>query len=380
MCRLSFALIHLIGALVLVSGQEKVDSCIKDLSEVTIREINRARHHNKKPIEYVLCPNTLFSLTQADLTTGSINILTPNVELKCGNDGHEENNCAISGYDYQLRLPNELEEVKVSGIDIQNITIQGITFERATQMAISVTSQKATNVTFQNCVFREQQVGNYVVHIRQASGAPQTSNRRLQQVVDTANVTGDQGHGLDTLISDTGILIPQSPSVQLFFQNCSFESNTVKQAVVASLGGSSSYVEFTQCRFQENRVTGQGPTTDEGGSLLWFADASTSGRMVQNCFQQNSMPYTTVTFAGNQFDLENNYGTDVTNFEDCDAILRLKPPFASSIQDKTFECNQFDAATCLAYEDLIIPTSTSRAREVIVAVGLAVLYPLLMLV
>lgn len=45
--------------------------------------------------------------------------------------------------DYQLRLPNKLEEIKLTGIDVQNRSMQGIAFERATQMADSVTTQKA---------------------------------------------------------------------------------------------------------------------------------------------------------------------------------------------------------------------------------------------
>jgi hypothetical protein len=110
--------------------------------------------------EYILCPNTQFSVGQFQglgnpYFRGSQPIIVRrNTAYKCGNDGKSSNNCNIFGGTFQF-LSSELPPFGPPQWPTEphtNVTISGLTFEAGT--LFTTVFQNPGDVTFADCIFQ----------------------------------------------------------------------------------------------------------------------------------------------------------------------------------------------------------------------------------
>lgn len=130
--------------------------CIDDLSKVHDMEINILDTTRRR--KYWLCPDTVFNMGTLNPNGTIVNgqsyiMLRPNVIYQCGLDGSRSNNCTIQGGDFGVTSFYGVYEGIQETVD--NAIIQGLTF--VGQSLFSVVLEAAGDVTFQDCVFQDQE-------------------------------------------------------------------------------------------------------------------------------------------------------------------------------------------------------------------------------
>jgi hypothetical protein len=126
-------------------------SCLTSLNSLSLRE---AVVNVSESREYHLCPNTEYFVGTLDYDYNVVNgqemlPLRKNLHVKCGTDGSRDNECVIVGGGVQVdgtHLFGVKEDV------LENVTIEGITFEGAEKHMAWIT--RPGKVTFRDCVFR----------------------------------------------------------------------------------------------------------------------------------------------------------------------------------------------------------------------------------
>ena len=116
---------------------------------------------------YILCPNTVYELADV-LHQGQaysdgqspLRISKSNVRIRCGEDGSSDNNCILKGGVYQLgffRVSQsdiaDLEASTATPQRIENVTVQGLTFNSAGTFNILIENEG--DLTIADCVFVE---------------------------------------------------------------------------------------------------------------------------------------------------------------------------------------------------------------------------------
>lgn len=142
----------LAGTLLLPVILAQNTSCLTTINSLALLESKIQNTSTQRT--YTLCPLTEFDIGFLDfsyeLYDGQAIIpLRPNLLIKCGDDGSRENRCTIRGGDVQVDGTHLLG---ISATSLENVRVQGLTFENATRHAVWVT--KAGNVSFEDCEFR----------------------------------------------------------------------------------------------------------------------------------------------------------------------------------------------------------------------------------
>jgi len=129
---------------------------------------------------YHVCPNTLIKVQNYDhqfdaydANSGDTNgflFFRPNVSVKCGFDGSYENNCTLSGGNFQLTLiPYSVLEINILVFPgAENITVEGFRFTQAYKGANIFNQGIIQSLTLKNCVvdvsYLSHIMANYCLH------------------------------------------------------------------------------------------------------------------------------------------------------------------------------------------------------------------------
>ena len=122
-------------------------------SNSTNNNTNNTKYDNELRI-YILCPNTIYEIGTLTTSGKCCNDgyhpieLRSNTEYICGNDGNINNNCIITGGEFQLStFPTTYNFESTT-----NVILKGFIFQSA--LVNGALFANKGNITFINCIFR----------------------------------------------------------------------------------------------------------------------------------------------------------------------------------------------------------------------------------
>jgi hypothetical protein len=122
-----------------------------------------------KPNEYILCPNTTFTIGFRNsnglcCVNGDVPLVArTNTVYKCGHNGSSANKCIFDGGEFQVQIsPVGLSETTATGAEFH-----GITFRRPTTS--TVLAAQSGDFTFVDCIFKVRAKERCVHVIRMVS-------------------------------------------------------------------------------------------------------------------------------------------------------------------------------------------------------------------
>jgi len=341
--------------------------CIDDLSKVHDMEINI--QDTSKRRKYWLCPDTVFNMgtlhANGTIIDGqSYIMLRPNVIYQCGLDGSRSNNCTIQGGDFGVTSFYGVYEGIQETVD--NAIIQGLTF--VGQNLFSVVLEAAGDVTFQDCVFQDQE--NMAPVLIQWNGeAPLESTTRRLRSSSTSGNTGFQAfhqrrvqnqisatRHLEenvTLVED-GIVSTAQLRHKVAFKQCVFRNNRAnKQYGLPGMIENTYQSELViyHCLFENNDY---GETTNP--SPFGYAIRSFGPLTVEaSCFDDNEfLQDAPIVVYNDIYSSVNNYATPKPDHLYCGLMALynnnrtgLVTPASSLIDEGTPDCVEADVDTCL---------------------------------
>ena len=124
------------------------EDCIDSYAELTALQIARGGN-NAIPVTYVICPNTVFDLTN-DVEWD----LNGNTNYLCGEDGSSTNNCIVTGGLFQFAVSS----FPYGFSNKDNILISGFTFQKAEIGNAAIAS--SGNFVIRDCIFKVRERRN----------------------------------------------------------------------------------------------------------------------------------------------------------------------------------------------------------------------------
>jgi hypothetical protein len=135
---LLLAFLTIVNCISAVSAED----CIGSYTKLTALQ-NARGGNNSVSVTYVICPNTVFDLTN-DIEWN----LNGNTNYLCGEDGSSKNNCVVTGGEFQFSI--SLFPYGFSNKD--NILLSGFTFEKAGISNAAIAS--SGSFTIRDCIFK----------------------------------------------------------------------------------------------------------------------------------------------------------------------------------------------------------------------------------
>ncbi|KAL3937945.1 MAG: hypothetical protein SGBAC_007047 [Bacillariaceae sp.] len=347
--------------------------CIDDLSKVHDMEINIQDTSRRR--KYWLCPDTVFNMGiligNGTIIDGqSYIMLRPNVIYQCGEDGSRSNNCTIHGGDFGVTSFYGVYDGIQETVD--NAIIQGLTF--VGQNLFSVVLEAAGDVTFQDCVFRDQESMAPVLIQWNGEAPLESATRRLRSSsATTSGHAGFQGfhqRRVQNQISATRHLQENGtiPAVEEYdpivstaqlrhkvsFKQCVFRNNRANKeyglpGMIENTYQSELVIEH--CLFENNDY---GETTNP--SPFGYAIRSFGPLTVEaSCFNDNEfLQDAPVVVYSDMYSSVNNYATPKPDHLYCGLMALynsnrtdLVTPASSLIDEGTPDCLESDVDTCL---------------------------------
>jgi len=293
--------------------------CFADLGEIYTMEKNVEDTAVKR--KYVLCPGRTFQLgtwtEEGGITDGEPFLaLRPNVIYQCGEDGSRMNNCILRGGDFGLASYYGVLDGIYETVD--GVEIRGLTFE--SQNIFSVLLQAAGDITFVGCAFKGNS-NNSPILIQWGGEGPEGAAAEMTRALDTTPENRHLQDGMlkhivtfqDCVFRDNSVdnfmsfpgIIENSLQSELVISNCLFQDNfygdTANPATYGYAIRSFGPVSMDSTCFIDNVFLNHGPV------LIYGNQYSSSNNYVQS--SQMGLTCDFIALFNSQDDQEENSPT-----------------------------------------------------------------------
>jgi len=93
------------------------------------------------PMDFILCPNTLFTFNDFGNNEFSLAVLFNDTTVSCGHNGSSQNNCVLQGGKIHVYVA------------ANNVNFQGVTFSEAEFVSIVAAGASGQQVHFNDCIW-----------------------------------------------------------------------------------------------------------------------------------------------------------------------------------------------------------------------------------
>lgn len=317
------------------------------------------------PREYILCPNTVYPISEAAEEMPLLVIL-PHLHLLCGAHGRSQENCIFQGGRHQVLAPPRDVGTDVLPasfpLDASGFQLRGVTLRGATDIVVGLVG-RGRNILFHDVVLEDSTGGTFGIYVE---GSSSSSSRTRQRAL---LLSSSSWHSLPSRRQqeeeeEGTISVPSDDEpvpLGVTFRQCQFENNEKEISLLGSIGTARVVVE--ESTFDGNTIP---PRPDHTGSLLWFTGGA--GSVTSNCFtHNNSYALSAVLVNGGDFDIFGNFlqpppSTSPITTTTCPHVYQVPPnlTLGESLERESYTCVDF-AGTSDACRDRFssgaVPTS-----------------------
>jgi hypothetical protein len=154
------------------------DSCYKKIKDINKKERN-IEDYSKLRV-YTLCPNTTYEIGNFDSSTGTfdprydhpIQLIYPNMHIKCGSDGNSSNGCFLVKGNWQVETFKSQGAIVKSPDSIDNVMIQGLTLKKVASTNVNyVKEAPPAHLTVKDCKFQSNYESYFCIAINRRNSS-----------------------------------------------------------------------------------------------------------------------------------------------------------------------------------------------------------------
>lgn len=205
---------------------------------------------------YKLCPFTTYNMESNDLSKTIMPLLN-NTSIRCGNYGKSSDQCVLQG--------GQIHVIFGQGLLIDNVLIEGLTFEESYGVSIGAWAYPTSKVEFKHCLWK----ANVATTLVEMYFNP-NERRNLKEEDLVSSLYNDYSSILSSYTFDKRYSLIMDmmqynemldivdhrklqgyPSMSIDFKKSTFSGNTLQQAIILDGGGDLTLIDT---KFQNNDV------------------------------------------------------------------------------------------------------------------------------